>query len=317
MTDGELVRERVPEMLRGAGQSVEARRLSSGDLARALVNKLSEEAEQLTQVVDDREQLISGIAEVTDMLTTLARCQNIEQVEIDAEIHRTLAELGGFNSGTWLVSEIPHIVRRYTSAHVERQRNRWIPERWAGVFAGHEQAHADLREHVEEAGGIARSFLHAQAGRDPVDLFLMTMAWGYQPKDYGPQRTAAVLGQDGAVEKINAIVEATRTDGAAAGWSALLDSHKIRGLGMSFGTKLLYYAGYTCHQKQRPLVLDERVRAALAIIAPGTVPARGWVRRDDYLRYLDLAESWATNPAWNQAPDVVEYALFSHGGVQK
>lgn len=144
MTDGELVREHVPEMLRGAGRSVEARRLSGGDLARALVNKLSEEADQLTQVVDDREQLISGIAEVTDMLTTLARCQNIDQVEIDAEIHRTLAELGGCDSGTWLVSEIPKIVRCYTSAHVERQPNRWIPERWAGVFAGHEQAHADL-----------------------------------------------------------------------------------------------------------------------------------------------------------------------------
>jgi hypothetical protein len=122
-----------------------------------------------------------------------------------------------------------------------------------------------------------------------------------------------VLNCDGAAESIATIVDLTRTQGAAAGWRALLNTHKITGLGMSFGTKLLYYAGYTSDRRPRPLVLDERVRAALDVLAPGTVPAKGLVRQADYLRYLELAEAWADDAIWQQSPDVVEYALFTHG----
>jgi hypothetical protein len=40
------------------------------------------------------------------------------------------------------------------------------------------------------------------------------------------------------------------------------------------------------------------------------VPPEGVVRETDYLRHLELAETWASDPIWNQQPDVVEYALF-------
>ncbi|OBB19699.1 hypothetical protein A5761_00700 [Mycolicibacterium setense] len=317
MSDGKLVRDLIPDLIRESGRMVEVRRLVGNELAHALADKLREEAQEAAEVVNDRDRLIDELADVTEVLSALLKCHGIKEQEIaDATAAKT-RQRGGFGSGTWLVSDVPHEVRRYTTRDVDRQRNRWIPERWIEVFAGREDAHADLATHVRQAGGIARSFLHAQAQRDPVDLFLMTMAWGYQPKDYGPQRTAAVLGRDGAAESIRAIVELTRSEGAAAGWNALLNTHKITGFGMSFGTKLLYYAGYTTAQRPRPLVLDERVRAALAVTATGTVPVRGLVCQADYLRYLDLAEKWADDPLWRQQPDVVEYALFAHGGKEE
>jgi hypothetical protein len=133
---------------------------------------------------------------------------------------------------------------------------------------------------------------------------------GYKPKDYGPHRVKTILDGDGTEDRIRAIVEATRSQGADAGWHALLNTHKIDGLNMSFGTKLLYFAGYTTDQRPRPLVLDEKVRASLDKIAPGTVPPKGLVYHADYLGYLDLADTWASNPSWAQAPDVVEFALF-------
>ncbi|MFM8855815.1 MAG: hypothetical protein ACKOI2_01145 [Actinomycetota bacterium] len=209
------------------------------------------------------------------------------------------------------MSAVPSSVRKYTAADVAAQRIEWIPSRWESAFAGHSTAFTALKAHAERAGGIARSFIHGQAGGDAVDLFLMTMAWGYRPKDYGPTRTESVLLQDGAVDKITAIVSATRSDGAAAGWRALLDTHKIKGLGMAFGTKLIYFAGYTTHHRPRPLVLDGRVRSALQTAAPGTVPPRGRVWSEDYLRYLNLAEEWARDPTWLQEPEVVEYSLFT------
>ena len=140
----------------------------------------------------------------------------------------------------------------------------------------------------------------------------MAMAWGYGTNGYGPSRTSAVLAEDGATDKIAAIVEATRTQGAAAGWRALLSTHMIAGLNMSFGTKLLYFAGYTTDNRPRPLILDERVRAGLQIFVPGTVPPKGkTVYKADYLRYLELAETCANAPLCQPTPEVVEYALFS------
>ena len=139
----------------------------------------------------------------------------------------------------------------------------------------------------------------------------MAMAWGHRPKGYGPSRTKAILDHDGAEEEIAAIVEATRTEGAAAGWDALLNKHPVRGLNMSFGTKLLYFAGYSAEHRPRPLILDKRVRSSLQKTAPGTVPAKGRVRQADYLRYLKLADEWASDPAWQQTPEVVEYGLFA------
>jgi len=124
----------------------------------------------------------------------------------------------------------------------------------------------------------------------------MAMAWGYKPKDYGPHRVKTILDADGTDSRIRAIVEATRVQGAAAGWHALLNTQKIDGLNMSFGTKLLYFAGYSTAHQPRPLVLDEKVRASLHQIAPGTVPPKGLVYQADYLRYLELVETRATEP---------------------
>jgi hypothetical protein len=92
------------------------------------------------------------------------------------------------------------------------QRINWVPERWTAAFTGHEKAHAELKVHSEQAGGIARKYIHAHADGDPVELFLMAMAWGYKPKDYGPHRVQTILASDGAVDRVRAIVEMTRSD---------------------------------------------------------------------------------------------------------
>jgi hypothetical protein len=205
---------------------------------------------------------------------------------------------------------IPDYVLKCSNADVEKQCIPWNPSAWQTVFAGHETLYGALTEHVDLEGGIKRSFIHKMAPGDPLDLFLATMAWGSSPRGYGPARTQAILGQRGAAEKLATIVSITREHGALDGWTALLRDHHVSGLGMAFGTKLLYFAGYKLEYRPRPLILDALVRKSLQTAAPGTVPGSGTIWRADYEKYLMLAEEWASEVSWEQEPDVVEYALL-------
>jgi len=212
---------------------------------------------------------------------------------------------------------VPKALRAYTRKSVLSHRVPWYPTRWESVFVRHEGLFEDLTSHAIQEGGITREFVHALASgdRDPVELFLVAMVWGFGPIGYGPKKTARML--DGTKSKgdIRKIVQAARNRGPAAGWSALLADHKVPGLGLSFGTKLLYFAGYGAGHELRPLVLDDRVRWSLHDLSRGTVPPPGFrVMKKHYLDYLELALSWAADPTWQQEPDVVEYGLFDLNG---
>lgn len=202
---------------------------------------------------------------------------------------------------------IPNALRLFSSTDVASRRVKFNPEAWRTAFTDHEDTLTQLAHHAHAEGGITRAYLHDRVGIDPVELFLISMVWGYGKVGYGPRRITDILNQVSAADKLRAIVETTRNDDAAAGWNALLNTHRIGGLDMSFGTKLLYFAGYTTSHRPRPLILDNVVRIALQDAAP----ASGRVHRDDYLRYMQLAEDWAADHEWNVEPDIIEYALFN------
>jgi hypothetical protein len=67
-----------------------------------------------------------------------------------------------------MTDAVPEPVRKCSVEDVDAQRIKWVPERWTAAFAGHEKAHAELKAHAEQAGGIARKYIHAHADGDPV-----------------------------------------------------------------------------------------------------------------------------------------------------
>ena len=76
---------------------------------------------------------------------------------------------------------VPEPLLRYSRECVESQREHWRRDKWLPVFRDHD--HLDLYDelvaHDEQANGIARSFIHDRAGRKPIELFLLTMVWGF------------------------------------------------------------------------------------------------------------------------------------------
>lgn len=214
---------------------------------------------------------------------------------------------------------VPASLLGYTRSNVADQIVRLNIDRWRDVFTDHEELYDDLVEHVRTTGGISRSFLHQRSLGDAAGLFLLTMAWGYEDVGYGPYRTRQVLALPKSDQSIRRIVEVTQSSGAEAGWNALFGEYRLKGLNLSFGTKLLYFAGYKTGHRPRPLILDDRVRWSLYDLKRGTVPApgRGTVTKADYLRYCELAEVWASASIWQQDPDVVEYGLFDLNGIHK
>lgn len=208
---------------------------------------------------------------------------------------------------------LPSELRAYSGTDVAAQRVPLSMDAWASVFASSPEVAAEIAAEIDAHNGIRRSFIHERADGDPVSLFLAAMAWGFGPTAYGPARVAKMMAIPGFESNVGTIVEDVRTRGAAEGWTSLLLTHKIHGLGMAYGTKLLYFAGYGSDcPGPRPLVLDQFVRAALVRFG-APLAAKGTVWRDDYVNYLTIAERWAADETWSVEPDVVEFGLFDLG----
>jgi len=218
---------------------------------------------------------------------------------------------------------LPALFLASNASEPNRQPIDWRPTTsWLDALREHPALLLALNEEMAEHQSIRRSFVKNLATGDPVELFLAAMAWGYGAK--GPRFQKNLLTPPYPQQKLAAIVNETRDLGASAGWIALFDSNHIGGLAMSFGTKLLYFAGYEAGAPgPRPLILDQYVQKALfeigrqmpecGITMPEWKGSRRTARLTHYVEYLHLAEVWAADGAWQGSPEAVEYCLFRYG----
>ena len=211
----------------------------------------------------------------------------------------------------------PDLIRKFTMDDLHSQivpfdwNSQWEPSlqerRSLALMLGRE-----LRAH----GGISRNFVKSFAERDPIDLYLVALMFGYGDFNIRWPLQVQSISPPFEQDRITKIITTVQTNGSEAGWHELMTYSKIDGLGYAFGTKVLWAAGFECASTRKPLILDDNVNYALSfILGSEKWPYSYSKNASDYLTYIDLAEQWAADSTWNSEnnSELVEYALFSLG----
>ncbi|MEX1100866.1 MAG: hypothetical protein WD739_11565 [Actinomycetota bacterium] len=137
------------------------------------------------------------------------------------------------------------------------------------------------------------------------ELLLATFLWGFGNASANRRATivpkALARENDGVISRLfERARTSTGTDAARALHRG--DRDHVPELGIAFGSKFLYFAGFESGGPvPRPLILDEKVAAFL-----GRKPDVGW-----YGEYLELMYRWAQTPGWRVSRvDAIEMAMF-------
>jgi len=135
------------------------------------------------------------------------------------------------------------------------------------------------------------------------------MIWGHGRNGYGAYRTASILGATEHPGKwLREAMQITRTAGGPAGFDYLA-RHRLKGLGVAFATRYLYYCLATDTDVEPAPILDSVVCGWLATHI-GWRPRLDW-RIEDYQRYCDLVMHWSKQLA--ESAGTVEYLIFASG----
>jgi hypothetical protein len=214
------------------------------------------------------------------------------------------------------------------------QATRWSPREWIRTepmrYRGKRKKsdldglvrHQDFFRGRPEAPITRKSLLDAvlAAGDDDLRLeeaFVLTMAWGFRPKSYGPYRTSVMLsGAKGGRPTAALLAELRKvltdksddSDPVMHAYSAMAGQLEL--CGPAFGTKWLYVAS---PESNRAPILDAVVAEWLERheVYAGSRPisASAWSSKD-YRRYLDFCRQAASDIGCDDA-GFVEYLMFT------
>lgn len=133
--------------------------------------------------------------------------------------------------------------------------------------------------------------------------------WG-APPGQSTTRAAKPLADANVSSHLTEAIKVTRGEGPRSAYKALSRRQRlwVSGVGPSYFTKLMYFAGYGAKPHlSNPLIMDDNVIGGLA-----KVTGHPWEASvEHYIRYLDLAKDWAYD--LNTEPDVVERRIFAIG----
>lgn len=119
-TFGKLVRDGIPNKIRSNHEEVGIIKVPAEDRRRLLISKLMEEAQEVIESTN-RDDLRSELADVLEVVRSLAAEANFDMSDIEGAADRKAAKLGSFNDGIVLVDTsgiAPRAARRRRRSHL-------------------------------------------------------------------------------------------------------------------------------------------------------------------------------------------------------
>jgi hypothetical protein len=155
-----------------------------------------------------------------------------------------------------------------------------------------------FKEYYSSQGGAMRAFM-------------LTMVWGFSDTGYGTHRTNTYISVPSNIELIKKAIDSVKQNDLK---SAFDDLKKIKGLGVSYITKVLYFATRGAEQSNYALIYDIRVASALVqLTAPKEIfeivsinPSSKFI---DYEKYNALIHKLAKK--YKVEAESVEMFLFN------
>ncbi|NMM83090.1 hypothetical protein B2J88_01685 [Rhodococcus sp. SRB_17] len=147
-----------------------------------------------------------------------------------------------------------------------------------------------------------------------TQLYVAASVWGTALSALDVSRRIKVLKEPGVDARVADALKVLRVEGPVSAYRALSigGSLRVKNLGPSFFSKLLYFAGFDAKgYLQKPLILDRHVARALNQFTDTEWSTSGPWSTDQYARYLDHVDDWAAD--WDTTHDVVERQLFRLG----
>ena len=207
---------------------------------------------------------------------------------------------------------IPFISRIKASNTME-QGFVYNPAKWIGLSDQHRLLLSAYQNRLIDRNDVIKSFQDYFDGQcEVLKPFLLTMLWGFAETGYGNYRTNLYISTPENIDLIKSAVDAARLANYERGFKLL---KKIKFLGVSYITKVLYFASKAANHTNFCLIFDIRVATSLIQL---TTPREIYQLVDiypsskfqDYQAYNNLLHQIALENSL-QADDV-EFFLFTH-----
>ena len=182
---------------------------------------------------------------------------------------------------------------------------------WDKLSAAHKLLVKDFEGKVITRADVIKSFDdYYRGGMNVLRPFLLTMIWGFDDTGYGTYRTNQYLASKENIELIKQSMDAVQKGDIKTAFTKLL---KIKGLGISYLSKVLYFASKSAGLKDYTLIFDIRVASSLVQL---TVPNEIYEivtvspssKYDNFEKYNKLLHNLAAN--YNVEADAIELFLF-------
>lgn len=184
--------------------------------------------------------------------------------------------------------------------------------RWAKLNHTYKNLIADFEDREICRDDVVNAYKAYYGNKgDAMRAFMLTMVWGFADTGYGTHRTNKYIGSLENITFIKNAIDAVHQNNLKSAFNEL---KKVKGLGVSYITKVLYFATRGANQNQYALIYDIRVATALIQLTTpkeivDLVSVNPSSKFKDYEKYNALIHNLAANN--NLEAESIEMFLFN------